>query len=67
MCQTPDNGGSTPDNNEWDTILKKANQSTQTNVSDYIKNWEGIWSYGQDTANTSAFRQYRTIPSLTVV
>lgn len=56
-----DNGGSTPDNNEWDTILKKANQSTQTNVSDYIKNWEGIWSYGQDTANTSAFRQYRTI------
>ena len=56
-----DNGGSTPDNNEWDTILKKANQSTQTNVSDYIKNWEGIWSYGQDTANTSAFRQFRTI------
>lgn len=56
-----DNGGSTPDNNEWDTILKKANQSTQTNVSDYIKNWEGIWSYGQDTANTSSFRQYRTI------
>lgn len=56
-----DNGGSTPDNNEWDTILKKANQSTQTNISDYIKNWEGIWSYGQDTANTSDFRQYRTI------
>lgn len=41
--------------------MKKANQSTQTNVSDYIKNWEGIWSYGQDTANTSAFRQFRTI------
>lgn len=56
-----DNGGSTPDNNEWDTILKKANQSTQTNISDYIKNWEGIQSYGQDTAKRSAFRQFRAV------
>ena len=39
----------TPLNNEWDAILDKANQSYQDNTDGYIKNWNGMDSWGQDT------------------
>ena len=39
----------TPLNNEWDAILDKANQSYQDNTVGYIKNWNGMYSWGQDT------------------
>ena len=39
----------TPLNNEWDAILDKANQSYQDNTVGYIKNWNGMDSWGQDT------------------
>ena len=39
----------TPLNNEWDAILYKANQSYQDNTVGYIKNWNGMDSWGQDT------------------
>ena len=39
----------TPLNNEWDAILDKANQSYQDNTVGYIKNWNGMESWGQDT------------------
>lgn len=39
----------TPLNNEWDAILDKANQSYQDNTDGYIKNWNGMYSWGQDT------------------
>ncbi|MDD6057242.1 MAG: hypothetical protein PUB98_03110, partial [Clostridiales bacterium] len=39
----------TPLNNEWDAILDKANQSYQNNTDGYIKNWNSMYSWGQDT------------------
>ena len=39
----------TPLNNEWDAILDKANQNYQDNTVGYIKNWNGMDSWGQDT------------------
>ena len=41
--------GGTPASNEWDAILDKANQSYQDNTDGYIKNWNGMYSWGQDT------------------
>ena len=41
--------GGTPASNEWDAILDKANQSYQDNTVGYIKNWNGMESWGQDT------------------
>ena len=41
--------GGTPASNEWDAILDKANQSYQDNTVGYIKNWNGMDSWGQDT------------------
>ena len=41
--------GGTPASNEWDAILDKANQSYQDNTVGYIKNWNGMYSWGQDT------------------
>ena len=38
----------TVQNNEWDTILAKANQQEQDNKNGYIKNWQDIYSYGQE-------------------
>ena len=40
----PETAGGTPLNNEWDTILNNGNT---------IKNWGGIYSWGQDIADTS--------------
>lgn len=36
-----------PDGNEWDQILAKS--------SGWIKNWSGIWSWGQDTVANDGF------------
>ena len=44
-----DSARGTPLNNEWDAILDKANQSYQDNTVGYIKNWNGMYSWGQDT------------------
>ena len=44
-----DSARGTPLNNEWDAILDKANQSYQDNTDGYIKNWNGMYSWGQDT------------------
>lgn len=41
--------GGTPASNEWDAILDKANQNYQDNTVGYIKNWNGMDSWGQDT------------------
>ena len=41
--------GGTPASNEWDAILDKANQNYQDNTGGYIKNWNGMDSWGQDT------------------
>ena len=38
-----------PQSNEWDAILDKANQGYQDNTSGYIKNWDKMYSHGQDT------------------
>ena len=43
----------TPLNNEWDAILDKANQGYQDNTVGYIKNWNGMDSWGQDTRDGS--------------
>lgn len=37
----------TPLNNEWDAILDKANQNYQDNTVGYIKNWNGMDSWGR--------------------
>ena len=37
-----------PKSNEWDAILDKANQDWKDNISGYIKNWSGKYSFGQD-------------------
>ena len=39
----------TPQSNEWDAILDKADQGGQDNTTGYIKNWLYIPSYGQDS------------------
>ena len=39
-----------PENNEWDAILNKARQDWQDNTTGYIKNWNEMYSTGQDTA-----------------
>ena len=41
-----------PDNNEWDAILNKASQDWQDNTTGYIKNWNEMYSTGQDTAQS---------------
>ena len=41
-----------PDNNEWDAILNKASQDWQDNTTGYIKNWNEMYSTGQDTAES---------------
>lgn len=40
----------TPENNEWDAIADKNSQ--------YIKNWEDVVSWGQDSVNVD--RDFRT-------
>ena len=42
------NAGGTPKNNEWDVILNKAKQDNNDNTNGYIKNWQEIYSWGQD-------------------
>ena len=37
-----------PINNEWDAILEKADQDWKDNTTGYIKNWDKIFSWGQD-------------------
>ena len=39
----------TPENNEWDRLLDKNDG--------YIKNWSGIYSWGQDTSNIESGRR----------
>ena len=41
-----------PDNNDWDAILNKASQDWQDNTTGYIKNWNEMYSTGQDTAES---------------
>ena len=49
----------TPTNNEWDTILNKANQT-----GGYIKNWTDFMSWGQDSsARVRTFRTSRGLAS----
>ena len=49
----------TPTNNEWDTILNKANQT-----GGYIKNWMDFMSWGQDSsARVRTFRTSRGLAS----
>ena len=43
------NVGGTPRNNEWDVILDKAKQGNNDNTNGYVKNWQDIYSWGQDT------------------
>ncbi len=38
----------TPINNEWDAILEKSDQDWKDNTTGYIKNWDKIFSWGQD-------------------
>ena len=47
-----------PKSNEWDAILDKANQDWKDNISGYIKNWSGKYSFGQDNYAAS-YRAYR--------
>ena len=51
----------TPQSNEWDAILDKANQDWKDNTSGYIKNWSDKYSFGQDNyadASSRAIRGY---------
>ena len=43
--QTGSNDRGTPQSNEWDAVLDKN--------SGYIKNWNGMFSWGQDTSSSS--------------
>ena len=47
------NGGGTPRNNEWDVILDKAKQGNNDNTNGYVKNWQDIYSWGQDKSSAS--------------
>ncbi|MEI3577755.1 MAG: InlB B-repeat-containing protein [Acutalibacteraceae bacterium] len=58
------NAGGTPRNNEWDVILDKAKQGNNDNTNGYVKNWQDIYSWGQDKVASSSFdrslRGYRS-------
>ncbi len=47
------NVGGTPRNNEWDVILDKAKQGKNDNTNGYVKNWQDIYSWGQDKSSAS--------------
>ena len=47
------NVGGTPKNNEWDVILDKAKQGKNDNTNGYVKNWQDIYSWGQDKSSAS--------------
>ena len=47
------NVGGTPRNNEWDVILDKAKQGKNDNTNGYVKNWQDIYSWGQDKNSAS--------------
>ena len=49
----------TPQSNEWDAILDKANQDWKDNTSGYIKNWSDKYSFGQDNYADASYRAYR--------
>ncbi len=51
------NVGGTPRNNEWDVILDKAKQGNNDNTNGYVKNWQDIYSWGQDTTGYSLSRR----------
>ena len=46
-------GEAEPSNNEWDVIVTKASQDLDDKATEYIKNWWGNYSFGQD-----AYRQF---------
>ena len=48
------NVGGTPRNNEWDVILGKAKQGNNDNTNGYVKNWQDIYSWGQDKSSASS-------------
>ena len=48
------NVGGTPRNNEWDVILDKAKQGNNDNTNGYVKNWQDIYSWGQDKSSASS-------------
>ena len=48
------NVGGTPRNNEWDVILDKAQQGNDDNTNGYVKNWQNIYSWGQDKSSASS-------------
>ena len=47
------NVGGTLRNNEWDVILDKAKQGNNDNTNGYVKNWQDIYSWGQDKSSAS--------------
>ena len=49
----------TPQSNEWDAILDKANQDWKDNTSGYIKNWSDKYSFGQDNYADASYRAFR--------
>ena len=49
----------TPQSNEWDAILDKANQDWKDNTSGYIKNWSDKYSFGQDNYADASRRAVR--------
>ena len=50
----------TPWNNEWDTIRVKGEIDPASLTRNYIKNWQGLPSWGQDTlAGDASMRVYR--------
>ena len=51
------NVGGTPRNNEWDVILDKAKQGNNDNTNGYVKNWQDIYSWGQDTTRYYSSRR----------
>ena len=53
------NVGGTPRNNEWDVILDKAKQGNNDNTNGYVKNWQDIYSWGQDTTSYTSIRAIR--------
>ena len=52
-----------PVNNEWDMILKKADQDSEDNTTGYIKNWWPMASWGQDSWSKN--EQCRTLRGYT--
>ena len=48
------NVGGTPRNNEWDVILDKAKQGNNDSTNGYVKNWQDIYSWGQDKSSASS-------------